>query len=51
MAGKYKNQEWEKRRGDFALVETREKHSAILEFIEESVLDPVYETRRSRAED
>ena len=52
LADKYKNQEWEKRRGDFALVEKlAKKHSAILEFIEEYVLDPVYETRRFRAED
>src|SRR5688572_6793152 len=52
LAEKYKNQEWEKRRGDFALVEKlAKKHSAILEFIEEYVLDPVYETRRSPAED
>jgi DNA helicase II / ATP-dependent DNA helicase PcrA len=51
LADKYKNQEWEKRRGDFALVEElAKKHSAILEFIEEYVLDPVYETRRSPAE-
>ena len=35
MAGKYKNQEWEKRRGDFPLLEKlAKKHSAILEFIE-----------------
>jgi DNA helicase-2/ATP-dependent DNA helicase PcrA len=52
LAEKYKNQEWEKRRGDFALVEKlAKKHSAILEFIEEYVLNPVYETRRFRAED
>ena len=52
LAEKYKNQEWEKRHGDFALVEKlAKKHSAILEFIEEYVLDPVYETRRFRAED
>jgi DNA helicase II / ATP-dependent DNA helicase PcrA len=51
LAEKYKNQEWEKRRGDFALVEKlAKKHTAILEFIEEYVLEPVYETRRSRAE-
>jgi DNA helicase-2/ATP-dependent DNA helicase PcrA len=52
LADKYKNQEWEKRRGDFALVEKlAKKHTAILEFIEEYLLDPVYETRRSPAED
>ena len=51
LADKYKKHEWEKRRGDFALVEKlAKKHSAILEFIEEYVLDPVYETRRSPAE-
>jgi DNA helicase-2/ATP-dependent DNA helicase PcrA len=47
LAEKYKNQEWEKRRGDFPLVEKlAKKHSAILEFIEEYVLNPVYETVR-----
>jgi DNA helicase II / ATP-dependent DNA helicase PcrA len=52
LADKYKNQEWEKRRGDFPLVEKlAKKHSAILEFIEEYVLDPVYETVRSPADD
>jgi DNA helicase-2/ATP-dependent DNA helicase PcrA len=52
LADKYKNQEWEKRRSDFALVEKlAKKHTAILEFIEEYVLDPVYEIRRSPAQD
>jgi DNA helicase-2/ATP-dependent DNA helicase PcrA len=52
LAEKYKNQEWEKRRGDFSLVEKlAKKHSAILEFIEEYVLDPIYETVRSPADD
>ena len=40
LADKYKTQEWEKRRGDFALIEKLAKrHSAILEFIEEYVLN------------
>jgi hypothetical protein len=52
LADRYKNQEWEKRRGDFPLVEKlAKKHSAILEFIEEYVLNPVYETVRSPRED
>jgi DNA helicase-2/ATP-dependent DNA helicase PcrA len=52
LADNYKNKEWEKRRGDFPLVEKlAKKHSAILEFIEEYVLNPVYETVRSQAHD
>lgn len=52
LAGKYRNQDWEKRRGDFSVVEKlAKKHSSILEFIEEYVLDPVYDTQRFRADD
>ena len=52
LAEKYKNQEWDKRLGDFAIVEKlAEKHSSILEFIEEYVLDPLYVTARRAAQD
>ena len=52
LADKYKNQEWEKRRADFPLIERlAKKHSAILEFIEEYVLNPVYETARAPVKD
>ena len=45
-------QEWDKRRNDFAVVtKLAEKHSSILEFIGEYVLDPLYVTARNAAED
>lgn len=45
LASKYHNQNWEKRQGDFEFVERlARKHSSILEFIEEYILDPVYST-------
>ena len=52
LAEKYKNQEWDKRRNDFSVVEKlAEKHSSILEFIEAYVLDPLYVTARQSAQD
>src|SRR6266850_2265457 len=52
LAEKYKNQEWEKRLTDFAVVaKLAEEHSSILEFISEYVLDPLYITARHAAED
>ena len=52
LAEKYKNQEWDKRRNDFSVVEKlAEKHSSILEFIEAYVLDPLYVTARKTAQD
>ena len=52
LAEKYKNQEWDKRLGDFAIVEKlAEKHSSIFGFIEEYVLDPLYVTARRAAQD
>src|SRR6516164_1625239 len=51
LAEKYKNQEWDKRRNDFSVVEKlAEKHSSILEFIEAYVLDPLYVTARKTAD-
>src|SRR5580765_414576 len=45
-------QEWDKRRNDFAVVtKLAEKHSSILEFIGEYVLDPLYVTARMAAVD
>jgi DNA helicase-2/ATP-dependent DNA helicase PcrA len=52
LADKHNNQEWEKRRGDFALVEKLAKKAlGDLEFIEEYLLDSVYQTLRSPAQD
>jgi DNA helicase-2/ATP-dependent DNA helicase PcrA len=52
LAEKYKNQEWDKRRNDFSVVEKlASKHSSILEFIEAYVLDPIYVTARKSAQD
>jgi len=52
LAEKYKNQEWDKRRNDFSVVQKlAEKHSSILEFIEAYVLDPLYVTARKAADD
>ncbi|AMV34772.1 ATP-dependent DNA helicase PcrA [Pirellula sp. SH-Sr6A] len=40
---KYKNQDWDKRKRDFLLVEKlAERHTSILSFIEDYMLDPVY---------
>jgi DNA helicase-2/ATP-dependent DNA helicase PcrA len=40
---KYRNQDWPKRQRDFRLVaKLAEKHTSILEFIEEYLLDPVH---------
>ena len=51
LAEKYKNQEWDKRRKDFRLVEVlAAKHNSILEFIEEYVLEPVYHNDPERLE-
>jgi DNA helicase II / ATP-dependent DNA helicase PcrA len=52
LAAKYKNQEWDKRRNDFTVVEKlAQKHSSILEFIEAYVLDPLYVTARRTSQD
>lgn len=52
LSAKYQNQEWDKRRRDFRLVEKlAEKHSSILAFIEEYLLDPVYVGLHDRPED
>ena len=51
LAAKYKNQEWDKRKRDFRLVEKlADKHSAILAFIEEYLLDPVHGTEVASGE-
>lgn len=51
LSDKYKNQEWDMRRKDFRLVEKlAEKHSSILGFIEEYILDPVYVSKADRTE-
>ena len=43
---KYQNQDWPKRRRDFTMVEKlAEKHTSILSFIEEYMLDPVHTTQ------
>ncbi|MCU0717951.1 MAG: ATP-dependent helicase [Pirellula sp.] len=40
---KYKSQDWDKRKRDFLLVEKlAERHTSILSFIEDYMLDPVY---------
>ncbi len=52
LSTKYRNQEWDKRRRDFGLVQKlAEKHSSILAFIEEYLLDPVYGSLVSRGDD
>ena len=51
LAAKYRNQEWDKRRRDFRLVEKlAEKHTSILAFIEEYLLDPVHVSQVERLE-
>ena len=50
MEHKYKT-DWNKRRGDFPLVEKLVKrHTSILAFIEEYLLDPVYNSKRGQTE-
>lgn len=52
LGEKYKNQEWDKRRRDFTLVERlAEKHTSILGFMEEYLLDPVHGTQVEKKED
>ena len=44
--------DWDRRRGDFSLVEKLVKrHTSILAFIEEYLIDPVYSSKRARSED
>jgi DNA helicase II / ATP-dependent DNA helicase PcrA len=51
LSVKYKNQDWEKRKRDFGLVEKlAEKHTSIFEFIEEYLLDPVHSSQVERLE-
>lgn len=51
LSAKYRNQEWDKRRRDFRLVEKlAEKHTSILAFIEEYLLDPVHGSQVERLE-
>lgn len=51
LSEKYKNQDWDKRQRDFKFVEKlAEKHTSILEFLEEYVLDPIYNSERDRKE-
>jgi DNA helicase II / ATP-dependent DNA helicase PcrA len=52
LEAKYKNQEWDKRKNDFSVVEKLAgKHSSILEFLEAYVLDPLYVTARRIGQD
>lgn len=49
LESKYHNQDWPKRQRDFKLVQKlAEKHTGILEFIEEYLLDPVHTTQVDR---
>ncbi len=51
LSEKYKNQDWEKRQRDFGFVsKLAEKHNSILEFLEEYILDPVYNSEIDRKE-
>ncbi len=51
LAQKYRNQEWDKRRRDFCLVEKlAEKHTSILAFIEEYLIEPVHVSQVERLE-
>jgi DNA helicase II / ATP-dependent DNA helicase PcrA len=51
LSEKYKNQDWDRRRRDFRLVEKlAEKHTSILAFIEEYLLDPVHHSHVDRLE-
>lgn len=51
LADKYRNQEWDKRQRDFEFVlKLSEKHTSILEFLEEYILEPVYNSALKREE-
>ena len=46
LESKYQNQDWPKRRRDFTMVKKlAERHTSILSFIEEYLLDPVHTTQ------
>ncbi|MDX2494973.1 MAG: ATP-dependent helicase [Desulfuromusa sp.] len=46
LANKYQRQDWDKRKKDFKLVaKLAEKHTSILAFIEEYLLDPIHHTQ------
>ena len=48
---KYRNQDWPKRQHDFALIaKLAEKHTSILSFIEEYLLDPIHSSMVDRKE-
>jgi DNA helicase-2/ATP-dependent DNA helicase PcrA len=48
LESNYKNQEWDKRRRDFPLLQKiAEKHTSILSFVEEYLLDPITVTQIS----
>jgi DNA helicase-2/ATP-dependent DNA helicase PcrA len=48
---KYRNQDWPKRQNDFALIaKLAEKHTSILSFIEEYLLDPIHSSMVDRKE-
>ena len=52
LADKYKNQDWEKRKRDIPLVgKLAEKHSSILAFIEEYLLDPLHGSQVGQSDD
>ena len=52
LEAKYRNQDWPKRQRDFALVaKLAEKHTNILSFIEEYLLDPIHSSMVERNED
>ena len=51
LSEKYKNQDWDKRQRDFRFVEKlAEKHTSILEFLEEYILDPIFNSEKDRKE-
>ena len=51
LENKYKNQDWDKRQRDFRFVEKlAEKHASVLEFLEEYILDPIFNSERDRKE-
>jgi DNA helicase-2/ATP-dependent DNA helicase PcrA len=51
LSEKYQKKDWDKRRRDFRLVEKlAEKHTSILAFIEDYLLDPVHESVVDRLE-
>ena len=52
LAENYKNQDWEKRKRDFRLIEKLAvKHTSMLGFIEEYMLDPIHHSEVNRASD